>query len=199
MTEKQYAPTKQEKKITNKVETPKQMEKVPVKDDKKVEETKKPEVSEQVQESSSKNRERKKVQKKIKRDFAIVNGKSLHISTKDAVALCNFVKRKNIDRAISDIENVLKMKKAVPMKGEIPHRKGKIMSGRFPVNSSKNFLMLLKSLKANANANNMENYFISEAVANKASRPMGRFGRWQRKRTHVFIKVSEKKSGENKN
>ena len=37
------------------------------------------------------------------------------------------------------------------MKGEIPHRKGKgMMSGRYPLNAVKDFIMLLKSLKANA-------------------------------------------------
>ncbi len=191
------APTKIDKK---------QMEKAPVKEDKKVaeekNETKKPEVSEQVQDSSSKNRERKKIQKKIKRDFAIVNGPSMHISTKYAMAICKFIKKKNIDKAISDIEDVLVMKKSVPMKGEIPHRKGPGKTGsgarRYPINAAKVFLMLLKSLKANANANDIENPIVTEAYANQASRPMGRFGKWQRKRTHVFIKATEKKMEEKK-
>ena len=178
MTEKQYAPNKTEKKMSSKkMEAPEV--KAPVKEEKK-----------------------KQPQKKIKRDFAIVNGPSMHISTKYAMAICKFIKRKNIDKAISDIEDVLAMRKSVPMKGEIPHRKGpgKVGSGagRFPIKAAETFHMLLKSLKANATANDMDNPIITEAYANQASQPMGRFGRWQRKRTHVFIKATEKKMEEKK-
>ena len=151
---------------------------------------------------SVEDKKKKQLVKKIKKDFAIVNGSSVHISTKYATALCKFIKRKNIDRAISDIEDVLRMKKAVPMKGEIPHRRGsgKVGSGagRFPIKAAEVFHMLLKSLKANANANEMDDPIVTEAYANQASRPMGRFGRWQRKRTHVFIKIVEKKAKEGK-
>ena len=79
------------------------------------------------------------------------------------------------------------------MKGEIPHRKGKIMGGRYPINSVKEFIKLLKSLQANANANGMDEPIIVEAIANQAYRPFGRFGRVRRKRTHISIKVMEKK------
>ena len=189
MTEKQYAPNKTEKKMSSKkMEAPEI--KAPVKTE-ETKEDKKIEVKE-----TEKKPETKKVQKKIKRDFAIVNGPSMHISTKYSMALCKFIKRKNIDRAISDIEDVIAMRKSVPMKGEIPHRKGpgKVGSGagRFPIKAAETFHMLLKSLKANATANDMDNPIITEAYANQASRPMGRFGRWQRKRTHVFIKATEK-------
>ncbi len=124
---------------------------------------------------------------------AIVNGKDLGISTKHAVAICNFIKGKNIDKAILILEDVAKLKKPVPMKGEIPHRKGNIMSGRYPVKASKVFIQLLKSLKSNAIAKGLEieNYIIS-CKANKASRPYRRFTRFgsrQFKRTHVELKL----------
>jgi hypothetical protein len=51
---------------------------------------------------------------------------------------------------------------------------------------------MLKNLKANANMNEMEEPIITEAVPNRASRPYGRGG-MKRKRTHIFIKVVEKK------
>ena len=78
------------------------------------------------------------------------------------------------------------------MKGEIAHRKGKIMSGGYPLKASEHFVMLLKSLQANANANGLDEPVIVEAMANMASRPYGKFGRVKKKRSHVVIKVREK-------
>ena len=71
------------------------------------------------------------------------------------------------------------------MKGEIPHRKGKIMSGRFPKKSAINFIKALKSLSGNAIANGVENPAIAEAVSNYGQRQYGRFGSVKRKRTHL--------------
>ena len=81
------------------------------------------------------------------------------------------------------------------MKGEIPHRKGKMGSGRYPIKAAKNFIVLLKSLSANANVNDLDNPIIFEAVANNASRPFGQFGRVRRKRTHIRIVARNKMIG----
>jgi ribosomal protein L22 len=136
----------------------------------------------------------KKQVKTVKRDEATVNGISLPISTKDSVAICKFIRGKSIDKALSDLELVSKLKKAIPMKGEIPHRKGKgIMAGRYMTKPVGFFIKMLKNLKANANMNEMEEPIITEAVPNRASRPYGRFGAVKRKRTHIYIKVVEKK------
>ncbi|MBR9701577.1 hypothetical protein GOV13_01505 [Candidatus Pacearchaeota archaeon] len=131
--------------------------------------------------------------KMVEKEEVVVNGKSLHISTKYAMAICKFVKGKKIDKAIEDLEMVVVKKKAVPMKGEIPHRKGKgMMSGRFPKKASENFIMLLNSLKSNANNHGVEDPIIVEAVANMAQRPFASGGK-RKKRTHVTIKAREKK------
>jgi len=139
--------------------------------------------------------EEMKEEKKIKegKNYAVVNGKNLPISTKYSTAICKFIKGKKIQDAIEELRQVELGKKAVPMKEEIPHRKGKIMSGRFPKKASKNFIVLLKSLLGNANVNGLENPIISDAVANFASRPYGRFGRIRRKRTHISIIAKSKK------
>jgi large subunit ribosomal protein L22 len=138
--------------------------------------------------------EKKPVQEKPKKTEAVVNAHNLPISTKYSAAICRFIKNKKIEDAIADLEQVLVLKKAVPMKGEIPHRKGKgIMSGRFPKKATQNFIRLLKSLSANANHNGLENPILVEAVANIGSRPYGKFGRVRKKRTHVKIKVKEEK------
>ncbi len=193
MTEKNYNPQQKAAKTMNKQQKAAEtkIETAPV----KKEETK-------IEEKKEDKKEKKQpVQKKerVKKDEAVVNGISLPISTKDSVAVCKFIKGKTIDKAIADLEEVLKFKKAIPMKGEIPHRKGKgIMSGRYPVKPVTHFIIMLKNLRANANMNGLDEPVISEAVPNRASRPYGRFGSIKRKRTHVRIKVLEKKMKEGK-
>ncbi len=217
MTEKQYAPTKTEKKTkvdgasktppqayldksskkistggkkinVPKVEKPveKKIEKntQEIKEEKKIEEKKKVEV--------------KKPVKKVKKDEVVVNGKSVPISTKYSMAIGKFIKYKSIEKAIKDLEEVVALKKAVPMKGEIPHRKGKMMSGRFPKRAAASFIMLLKSLLGNANNHDLDDPVINEVIVNLASRPYGRRG-IKRKRTHITIKAQSKKKTIKKN
>ncbi len=125
-----------------------------------------------------------------KKSEAVVNGRDLRISTKHSVAVCNFIKNKNIDDALAHLEEVSKMKRAIPMRGEIPHRKGKMMSGRYPINAVKAFMILLKSLKANAINHELELEKVKLAcMANVASRPMKRHGQGKHKRSHVQIKL----------
>jgi len=131
---------------------------------------------------------------KVKRSFAVVNATGLPISTKYAIAICRFVKNKKIEKAIKDLEEVALKKKVIAMKGEIAHKKGKgIMSGKYPKKASENFIMLLKSLLANANANEIEDPIVTEAIANLAQRPFGKQGRVRRKRTHVKLVAKAKK------
>jgi ribosomal protein L22 len=192
MTEKNYNPEQNQMKAmkkqqkAEKIETPIKKEETKVEENKKTEETK----------IEEKKEEKKTIQKKeiIKKDEAVVNGISLPISTKDSVAICRFIKGKTIEKAIADLEEVLKFKKAIPMKGEIPHRKGKgMMAGRYPVKPVGYFIKMLKNLRANAIANGMEEGIIAEAIPNRASRPYGRFGSIKRKRTHVLIRVKQRK------
>jgi len=183
MTEKDYNPEQRNAKAMKKQEKMKKQKIVGTeKADKKTEE--KTEIKKKVE---------KKQVKVVKKDEAIVNGKGLPISTKYSMAICKFIKNKTIEKAMADLNEVLIFKKAVPMKGEIPHRKGRIMSGRFPINAVKEFVVLLKTLKGNSNVNGLEEPIIVEAISNKASRPYGRFGSVQRKRTHVKIIAREKK------
>ncbi|MBT96507.1 MAG: uL22 family ribosomal protein [Candidatus Pacearchaeota archaeon] len=186
MTEKDYNPEQKQRKSMKKQE----IASAP----KKIVDT--PQIkSEKVKEKDKKVTEKEKIgtpkEEKPKKTIAIVNGRSLPISTKYSVAICNFIKNKRIEDAISDLEQVLNYKKAVPMKGEIPHRKGKIMSGRYPKKAVEHFIKLLKSLLANANE--LNNPLINEAIANLASRPYSKFGTVRRKRSHIKIIAKEKK------
>jgi len=136
---------------------------------------------------ASKKIEIKKIEKPKKTE-AKIGTQSAPISTRHSVALCKFIKRKNIEKAIKELEEVVAKTRALPMKGEFAHRKGKgIMSGKYPQNSTKYFIGLLKSLQSNANANDIKNPVIVEAIANLAPRPLGRFGTYTRKRTHITL------------
>jgi len=220
MTEKNYNPKQKERKSMKKqekvskkktaIEIPKK-EKKPIKEEQKEKpeteiketkpktESKKPEPKTEVkeetkQEPKTEDKTKKEPEKPLpKKNEAVARGKNFDLSTKKSAAICKFIKGKNIEKAIEDLESVLKHKKAVPIKGEIPHKKGRIMSGVYPKKAAENFIKLLKNLSANANVNNLENPVIVEAVANIGSRPYGRFGKFRRKRTHVLIKVKERK------
>jgi large subunit ribosomal protein L22 len=202
MTEKNYNPKQKEKKAMKKVKVAEKVKKDIVQDikgkDKVSEEVAKKEekIAEKVEkETEKKPEEKKKTKPKVKKDIAVVNSHNLPISTKKSRDICKFIKGKKIEDAQAYLEEVVKGKKAIPMKGEIPHRKGKMMSGGFPKNAAKHFIVLLKSLAGNANVNEIDNPVITEAIANLASRPYARFGRWQRKRTHIKLVAKEKKKG----
>lgn len=129
-------------------------------------------------------------EKKPKKTEAVVHGMNLSISTKHSVAICNYIQGKNIDEAILMLEKVEKFKKPIPMRGEIPHRRGKIMSGRYPIRAVQEFIKLLRSLKANAMVNELElEKYVIFCKADVAPRPYKRFGRARFKRTHATLKL----------
>ncbi len=218
MTERNYNPKQKEKKSMEKIESVKKFNHPDLKVDKRLgekksetEETKAKDFPDEKSKakakdlsdekskakakdlSDEKSKETKKSEKKVKnkKTEAVVNEKNAPISTKYSVNLCRFIKNKQISTAIADLEDVLVQKKAVPMKGEYSHQKG-IGPGKYPKASTEHFIKLLKSLSANAVANELENPVIVEAVANIGSRPSAKFGRWKRKRTHLRLIAKEK-------
>ena len=152
--------------------------------------------SEAPQESKEEKKEVKPAKKeiKVKKEEAIARGLNLHASKKHCMYICSYIKDKSIDKALLDLQEVIKMKKPIPFKGEIPHRSYPgMMSGRYPVNASKQFIYLLKALRGNVITNGLEleKTKIAEATANWASRPQKRGGA-RFKRTHVLLKAREK-------
>jgi len=162
----------------------------------KEETTEKKDTVEEDKKQASKKVAKVSEKSKVKREEAIVNGSSLPLSTKDAAAVCRFIRYKKIDKAIEELEEVVKMKRSIPTKGEIPHRKGPGKrasgSGRFPIKTCINFIKLLGSLKANSENNGLENPVVAIAYANIATRPAGRFGRTRKKRSHIKIIAKNK-------
>lgn len=201
MTEKNYNPEQKAKKSMKKTETAGKMKKAKMPKQEKVEEKKEIQSPEAKEEKSETKTEEKKEQKKpivkkeiIKKNQVTMNSYNLPISTKTSMDICRFIKRKTIEEAMRELQLVIEKRKVLPMKGEIPHRKGRgMMSGGYPQNATKEFIILLKSIAGSANVNDINEPVIIEAVANMASRPYGRFGAWRRKSTHIKIVAKEKK------
>ena len=112
--------------------------------------------------------------------------------------ICDFIKGKKIDTAIAELEQVVLKKRAVPYKGEVPHRADPgMMSGRYPVNASKIFIQMLKGLRGNVLVNGMDldKTRITFGMSNWASRPQMKGGA-RFKRTHVVLKAKKINSTE---
>src|SRR3989338_7007913 len=111
---------------------------------------------------------------------AIANGASLKISTKQSIEICRLLRNKTTEKAKKLLERVIEKKQAVPYirhNHEIPHRKGNMMAGRYPIKASKEILRLIKNAEANAiNKGMASNLIISHISADKwANTP--RYGR----------------------
>lgn len=132
------------------------------------------------------------IKPKQKMSEAVVHGKDLPISTKHAIAICRFIKNNSIEEAIANLEKVALKRKAVPMKGEVPHRKG-MMSGRYPVKAAEQFIKLLKNLAANVSVNGLDiaNTKIAVAKADRASRTRYSIRNWKFKRTQIMLVAKE--------
>ncbi len=173
----------QKQKTQEKVEGNTQIENASVKSEQiKSEKSEKSEKTEKTEKAEKKTESKPKVVK----SEAVARGVSIHASKRHCMYIGNFIKGKTVDAAISDLEQVVKLKRAIPFKGEIPHRKGAMMSGRYPVEASKLFIGMLKGLKGNISVNNMPaETRIFSVVSNWASRPRRSNGK--AKRTNVVI------------
>jgi large subunit ribosomal protein L22 len=125
-----------------------------------------------------------------KKEEAVARGVSVHMSKRHGMYICSFIKGKKIDQAMKELDEVIALKRAIPFKGEIPHRKG-MMSGRYPINASKIFIQLLKALKGNSVVNGLDLdktkiYFAHSTFASRPSRRLGKA-----KRAHITLKAKE--------
>ncbi len=139
------------------------------------------------------------VKPKQKMHEAVVHGKDLPISTKHAIAICRFIKNNQIEEAISKLEKVALKKKAIPMHGEVPHRKG-MRGGRYPIKAAKQFIKLLRNLAANVSVNGLDisNVKITVAKADTASSTRYSRRNWKFKRAHVTLIAKEMKTEKKK-
>jgi len=129
---------------------------------------------------------------------AIANGMNIGISRKESVEICRLIRNKPVEKAKKILEKVIEKKVAVPYKrylGSVPHRKGNIGPGRYPIKASQKILSLIKSAEANAEQKGMsKNLLISHISAHKGE-TQSRYGRKmgkKAKRTHIKIIIKEK-------
>lgn len=188
---------KEEKKIVDSTPIEKTEEKKIIEAEKAEIKELKEEIKEEKQEIKKDEIKLEKQEKKIvKKEFACVNGLDLPLSTKHCMYICEYIKGKTIDESVNFLQQVLAHKIVVPMRGEIPHRKGEgiFKVGRYPENAAKVFIKLLRSLQANAAVNGIETPVIIKGISNQASRPHKRFGSQRFKRTHVYLEVQDKEN-----
>ena len=135
-------------------------------------------------------KDEKKEEKKT-RDSAIIRT-TMPASMKHSMSIINFIKGKSVGESLELLEKVKKMKIAVPMKGEIPHRKG-MASGRYPIKAADMFIKLLKGISSNASQLGVDGDLVIRGKANIAPRSMrpGRF-RHKFKKVHVELRLEKK-------
>ncbi len=124
---------------------------------------------------------------------AIASGREMHISPKHAREICNFIKGKKIDVAITMLEDVIAMKRSVPTKhhnkkaGHRSDLKG-WYSGRYPVKASAHILEVARNLLANAENKhlNVDNCFITKAISHRGRKIKRFFPRAQGRSTPKY-------------
>jgi ribosomal protein L22 len=143
-------------------------------------------------EDNKKTEEKKVEQKKISKKNEAVAKSMLGASLKQCMAIGDYIKGKKIDDSIKELNEVINFKRAIPMIGEIPHRKGDIMAGRYPIKASGMIINMLKALKGNVIANQMDldKTRIVIASGSWASRPQ-RSGGVKAKRCNMILIAKE--------
>ncbi len=149
---------------------------------------------EEQKKSEAKVEEKKHEEKKHapKKEEVSATGVNLNASLKHSMAVSKFIKGMKIEQAIEQLTLVTQKRRAVPMRGEIPHRHGNIMAGRYPINTSNEIISVLKTLRGNCVAHglSLEKARITFASPSWAARPQRRGGRLG-KRLHIVIKARE--------
>ena len=129
---------------------------------------------------------------KTEKKKIFARGKDSPISSKHSIAICRMIKNKKPNEAIKMLEEVIAYKRAVPMTGELPHRKG-MCSGRYPINASKEFIKMLKNLNANTSNSGVDSSeLIIHASSNLPSRRRSSRKARHFKRTDVLIELKQK-------
>ncbi|MBN2052178.1 50S ribosomal protein L22 [Candidatus Woesearchaeota archaeon] len=134
--------------------------------------------------------------KSDKENIAKVLGRDVEISTKKAIEICAYIKGMQLKNCIALMEKVMRQEEAIPFRRFTEgagHQKGK-GAAKYPYKAAKQFLMLLKSLEANAQNKGLgQDLKIIHACSQKAAEPYhyGRKRRIKMKRTHVEIVAEE--------
>ena len=131
--------------------------------------------------------------------------KSLKISPKHSVEICNAIRGMDVAKAKVYLEDVIEMKKSVPFKRhnkKVGHRKGQEgwAAGRYPVKAAEQILKVLENAEANAEYKGMdtEKLFIEHISSHKGvvipgyiPRAFGRMTPFNTPTTHIQSVLQE--------
>ncbi|OPX62091.1 MULTISPECIES: 50S ribosomal protein L22 [unclassified Methanoregula] len=130
----------------------------------------------------------------------------LNMSPKHSIEIAGFIRHKRVNDAIAYLNDVVKLRKAVPFRyfnRNVAHKRGlpgNWDAGRYPVKASKEYIRILESVKKNAEYLGLdaENLEIIHASANRGRaqkaffpRAMGRASPKVRESVNIEIIVRE--------
>jgi len=133
-----------------------------------------------------------------KESMARAVGRDLPISTKQAIEICNFARKKNLQTIKEIFRQVIKKRTAIPFRRftEGAGHKAGMAAGKYPVKACGHLLKLLESAEINAQQKglNTSNLLIIHICAQGGPTPWhyGRHRRRRMKRTHVEVVVEER-------
>jgi large subunit ribosomal protein L22 len=137
---------------------------------------------------------------------AKVKANELNVSPKHSIEIAGFIRHKRVNDAIAYLNDVVRLKKAVPFRyfnRNVAHKRGlpgNWDAGRYPVKASKEYIRILESVKKNAEYLGLdaENLEIIHASANRGRaqkaffpRAMGRASPKVRESVNIEIIVRE--------
>lgn len=133
-----------------------------------------------------------------KENMARAAGVYIDASFKYLREVGKFIRGKNLIRAISELEDITKMKRALPLgryNKDVPHKKA-IGPGRYPINTVKSVIDVLKNALANTREKglNETNVVIIHASSSKAIAK----GRRRGKLANFEVVVAEAEEKKNK-
>jgi large subunit ribosomal protein L22 len=136
--------------------------------------------------------------------MARAHGRDLRVSPKFAIEVCREIKGMMVNDAIKYLEDVIALKRPVPIRrfnDSLGHKKGKGFGpGRYPVKVAKAILKILLNVKNNAEQKGLDpdRLKIIHAAAHKGPvlpgyipRAFGRATAFNQQTTHVEIVVEE--------
>jgi len=127
-------------------------------------------------------------------------GVAIPVSYKQSYEVAKFIRGKNVQLAKKMLQDVVDMKRPVPMTrfhGDTGHKHG-MAAGRFTINTCGFILKLLKSAESNAQFKGLStaNLIVKHIAAQRGPTTFryGRHKRRQAKRAHVEIILAEQKA-----
>ena len=124
-------------------------------------------------------------------------GRTLPISMKQSIEVCNFIRYKKVQEAKKILQRVIEKKQAIPFtrfNTDLGHKK-KIGPGSYPLKTSQEILRLLEDVEANAQFKGLNvNSLVISLLVPKMTAKAWRFGRKRRrkmKRVDIEIVVKE--------